>query len=200
MNEGRLCGYCRQPGHMMRKCPTVLEERNNILKHTPQQRLVAIQSLAKLGLGIGAMIQRRDWYESEHVGVINSFEWLKHAGFHEVKNIKYSKRVRVIPLRVTDDYGYRRLNLQYVAMGNGKAEFKNAGVHISRNLAALEGRVRDGYDDDFIIVSPSYVIEFDPEILVENVQMPRRLCFSGELENGGFMRGIMPSIPTELTA
>ena len=186
----RLCGYCRQPGHILRKCPTVLEERHLILKHTPEQRLVAVKALAKIGLGIGAMIQRREWYEPEHIGIINNYNWLVNANFIETRPIKYSKRVRITPLFTETSFGYRRIHLEYVAMGNGSAGHKNVGVYLSRPLAATEGRVVDGYENDFTIVAPSNTLEFDPEILVQSVNMPNRLRFSDEKEK--VFRGIMP--------
>lgn len=191
MNEGRLCGYCRQPGHMMRKCPTVLEERHLILKHTPEQRLVAIRSLAKVGLGIGAMIQRREWYEPAHIGIIDNYDWISNANFIETKQIKYSKRVRVTPLFVESSYGYRSIHVRYVAMGNGSAGHKNASIYISRLIAQLEGRHVDGYETDIAISAPSNTLEFDPSILVENVNMPNRLRFSDEKDK--VFRGIMPT-------
>jgi len=194
MNEGRLCGYCRQPGHMMRKCPTVLEERQLILKHTPEQRLVTVKALAKIGLGIGAMIQRREWYEPAHIGIIDNYDWLTKANFIETRPIKYSKRVRIIPLFVNESFGYRRIHLQYVGMGNGSAGHKNLGIYISRALAAIEGRHVDGYENDYTIVAPSNTLDFDPSILVENVIMPARLCFSDEKEK--VFRGIMPALAT----
>ena len=195
MNEGRLCGYCRQPGHMMRKCPTVLEERQLILKHTPEQRLVTVKALAKIGLGIGAMIQRREWYEPEHIGIIDNYDWLTKANFIETRPIKYSKRVRIIPLFVNESFGYRRIHLQYVGMGNGSAGHKNLGIYISRALAASEGRHIDGYENDYTIVAPSNTLDFDPSILVEDVKMPSRLCFSDEKVK--VFRGIMPALATE---
>ena len=195
MNEGRLCGYCRQPGHMMRKCPTVLEERHLILKHTPEQRLATVKALAKLGLGIGAMIQRREWYEPEHIGIIDNYNWLTNANFIETRPIKYSKRVRITPLFVNESFGYRRIHLQYVGMGNGSAAHKNLGIYISRALAASEGRHIDGYENDYTIVAPSNTLDFDPSILVENVNMPARLRFSDEKEK--VFRGIMPALATE---
>ena len=194
MNEGRLCGYCRQPGHMMRKCPTVLEERQLVLKHTPEQRLVTVKALAKIGLGIGAMIQRREWYEPAHIGIIDNYDWLTKANFIETRPIKYSKRVRIIPLFVNESFGYRRIHLQYVGMGNGSAGHKNLGIYISRALAAIEGRHVDGYENDYTIVAPSNTLDFDPSILVENVIMPARLCFSDEKEK--VFRGIMPALAT----
>ena len=195
MNEGRLCGYCRQPGHMMRKCPTVLEERQLILKHTPEQRLVTVKALAKIGLGIGAMIQRREWYEPAHIGIIDNYDWLTKANFIETRPIKYSKRVRIIPLFVNESFGYRRIHLQYVGMGNGSAGHKNLGIYISRALAAIEGRHVDGYENDYTIVAPSNTLDFDPSILVEDVKMPSRLCFSDEKVK--VFRGIMPALATE---
>ena len=194
MNEGRLCGYCRQPGHMMRKCPTVLEERQLILKHTPEQRLVTVKALAKIGLGLGAMIQRREWYEPEHIGIIDNYNWLINANFIETRPIKYSKRVRITPLFVNESFGYRRIHLQYVGMGNGSAGHKNLGIYLSRALAAIEGRHVDGYENDYTIVAPSNTLDFDPSILVENVIMPARLCFSDEKEK--VFRGIMPALAT----
>lgn len=192
MGESRLCGYCRVAGHTMPNCPTVKDERTRILTHTPQQRLETIKALGKLGLGIGAMIQKDGFYDPAHVGVIDNFDWLENAQFAEFRNIKYSKRVKTDYLFTDANFTYRRIYMRYVAMGNGSAMHRNLGLNLSSILNDPKQLYNTSYDKDWKLVNPSHDIDFDPDILVRNILVPPRLRLRKDETDK--QRGYMPII------
>jgi len=192
----RLCGYCRQPGHRRPECPTLLEERKLVLEHTPKQRLETIRALKKIGLGIGALVTLKDWYTgNESLGMIKDYNFIRNANFMEHKQVKYSKRVKLMPLYVEKDYGYRRVHVEFLSMGGGGADLRNVGLNITTLLRILDNPSvhQDPLTDRFKMENPSQVIEFDPQILVQNIQMPRRLCLSKREESYNYLTGIMPA-------
>lgn len=191
----RLCGYCRQPGHRRPDCPEFNESRNLVLAHTPQQRKLLIESLGKIGLGIGAMMKVNLYHEGEHIALVKDFDWVQHCNFIDTKYIRYSKRVKVNPQYVEKDFTYRGLYMEALVMGNGSAQQRNIRIYISNELLKFNGKhitdllyMEERWAD---IVAPSHDIEYDPEILVTNINMPRRLLRTGEGEYNH--RGIMPS-------
>ena len=192
----RLCGYCRVPGHRRPECPTFLEERKLVLEHTPKQRLETLRALKKIGLGIGALVTLKDWYTgAETLGMIKDFNFLTRANFMEHKQVKYSKRVRLSPLLVDKDYGYRRVHVEFLSMGGGGADLRNVGLNLTTLLRMIDNSSiqPDLLAERFKMENPSEVIEFDPQILVRDVQMPRRLCLTKREESYNYLTGIMPA-------
>lgn len=192
----RLCGYCRQPGHRRPECSTLLEERKLVLEHTPKQRLETLRALKKIGLGIGALVTLKDWYTgAETLGMIKDFNFLTRANFMEHKQVKYSKRVKLSPLIVEKDYGYRRVHIEFLSMGGGGADLRNVGLNITTLLRMIDNSSiqPDLLAERFKMENPSEVIEFDPQILVRDVQMPRRLCLTKREESHNYLTGIMPA-------
>ncbi len=191
----RLCGYCRNVGHRKPDCPLFAEQRNEVLTHTPIQRLALINALGKLGLGIGAMFKIQQWYDkSEYIGMIKDFDFVKDANFIEARNIRCTSKVVLKQLDVNKDFMYRRVYVRYLKMGNGSAEDSNMGLCISEELAAAANGRSVLTHDKYELVSPSNDIDFDPSVLVKNISMPRRLCLTKELHNMHGFTGIMPTL------
>lgn len=192
--QTRQCGYCRGEGHRKPECPLFLEQRQQVLTHTPAQRKALIEGLGAIGLGIGAMFKTEDWYNnSESIGMIKDFSFVEHTNFFESKTVKYSKQVRLKPLTILDDYIYRRVYIQYLRTGDGSTQMRNIGISMTRSLAALRaGQDPFAYNHGFAMLSPSHEIDYDPEILIKGITMPRRLCLTKELHNQSGFMGIAP--------
>lgn len=194
----RLCGYCRETGHRKPSCPMFHEHRNLVLTHTPKERKRLLEYLGKIGLGNGAMIKfDPDWYNISMgaIGIIHDFEWVSACSFFDVRNVRYSKQVKIDTRSVEKDYYYRSIHVNYLATGNGFSDHRNLGIRISRFIDKINGvthREAAEWDDPhWEIVSPSHDIDYDPDILIRHVYMPRRLLMPGEQEWNGW--GIMPS-------
>lgn len=194
MAESRLCGYCRVPGHRKPDCPTFLEHRKLVLTHTPQQRKAFVDAMCKVGLGIGAMCKIDDYMTGENsIALIRNFDYIQHCNFIDVRQVKYSKQVKITPLRVAEDYEYRGIYVNALVMGNGKSHERNIRVNITAQLKRHAGTLLPNhyeYERTIDIQAPSYDCDYDPETLVTNVEMPRRLLIGGEVGNN--VRGIMP--------
>jgi hypothetical protein len=193
MAENRQCGYCRNPGHRRPDCPFFLEQRQHVLTHTPKQRKELIESLGKIGLGIGALVKVDSTWDGEYLGLVKDFDWIRNMNFMDTKNIKYSKQVKLVPLDIKKDYVYRAIHAEVVLMGQGSAQQRNIRVRISNEISKANGVDMSGWaQESFLkIVSPSHDIEYDPDILVSHITMPRRLLKTGEKDYQGH-RGIMP--------
>ena len=198
MSESRLCGYCRQPGHRKPVCPTMHEQRNLVLTHTPKERKRLLQYLGRLGLGNGALVgfdaNYWDTPRVNNIGIIHDFGWVSDCNFMDVRNIKYSKQVVLTPRDLRKDYEYRSIHVQYMETGSGITENRNLGIRISRNIQMLENTCDPkqwAWDKQYwSVLSPSHEVDYDPGILVRNIHMPRRLLLAGENEYN--VRGIMP--------
>lgn len=191
----RLCGYCRQSGHRRPDCPEFNGQRSTILTHTPQQRKVLIESLGKIGLGIGAMIKISSSYDGERIALIKDYDWVRYCNFIDSKSLRYSKKVKLEQRFVDRDFTYRAISVGILSMGNGFAEERSMRVHITHELRKANNERTDDSEwmqDRWLnIVAPSYDIDYDPKILVEKVDMPSRLILKGESLLG--VTGIMPT-------
>jgi hypothetical protein len=195
MAENRQCGYCRAAGHRRPDCPVLHEHRNLVLTHTPKQRKELIEALGRIGLGNGGMFKNDDWAftNRETIAMIRDFNFVQECNFIETKNVKYSKQVRIDPLNVSEHYVYRGVYVRVLVMGDGKALERNMRIAITRELNKLNGTLNQtswAFDGLLEIAAPCHEVDYDPEILITNVTMPRRLLLSGEKEYGH--TGIMP--------
>ena len=108
---GRLCGYCRLEGHQIRKCETYAEHRNLSLAHTPKERKFFLDSLAKLGFGLGATFRLKQWYGSlDDVCTITGHDWVNQLQFCTFKRIRYSKQVKITPTESFTRIGEKMLS------------------------------------------------------------------------------------------
>lgn len=183
----RLCGYCRNPGHMKPSCPLFREERMLILKHTPIQRKLLIHSLAKAGMGNGAMVAGTDFWGKDFIGIMQDFDWVGSANFMDYRNLKYSKKVRLTSLHIEKDYTYRRIHVKIISMADGVTTMSNLPVYATKLYEGLSPT--HFFDCQVQIITPSYDADYDESILTKSVLMPDRLKLSNEL---GYMTGIMP--------
>ena len=195
MAENRQCGYCRTAGHRRPDCPLLAEHRTHVLTHTPKERKAYIDAMGKIGLGIGAIMKIDEYGFRNHeaIALIRDFDFIANCNFMDYRNIKYSKQIRLDPLYVAEDFIYRGIYTAVLCMGDGKAIERNIRIAITKELNKLNGKLQSNmydYHNLLEISSPSHDIEYDPELLVKNIAMPRRLLLSGELEHGH--RGIMP--------
>jgi hypothetical protein len=195
----RLCGYCRQLGHRKPDCPDFKAHRDLVLYHTPKQRKLLIEGFAKVGMGIGALLRVQDYWNQDkyRLCMVKDFEWVSNCSFIEVRNIKYSKRVRLETKSVESGFINRSVHAGVVSFDGG-AEEMSVSVPISRILMRHQdpnsvAPERDFYNRiNFIIEVPSNDIQYDPEVLVRQVQMPQRLLLGGEDKFNTYVRGIMP--------
>jgi hypothetical protein len=193
----RLCGYCRAPGHRKPECPEVKEQRHLLLTHTPKQRLELMRALAKLGLGVGSMFRGRDYYnDCEYIGTIQNFDFVADCNFIEAKNVRYSKKVRLSTLDIHKDFIYRRIYIRYLHMAAGSTSYRNLALCVTQALHEAVGApdrdmYRAAFPQDFNLFSPSDVIDYDDEILVRGIAMPKRLRSTNETE---YMRGYAPIV------
>ena len=196
----RLCGYCRQLGHRKPECPDFLQHRNTVLTHTPKQRKALIEAFGNIGLGVGALLRVEDYWKPDKykLCMVKDFDWVQSCNFIDVRNVKYSKRVRLDERHVEADYTSRSVHASLIAFDNGAEEI-GVSVPITRLLmrhrnpnsvspeSAFYNRV------NFTIDAPSHDIDYDPEILVKDIQMPTRLRIGSESNNFHLLvRGIMP--------
>jgi hypothetical protein len=155
-----------------------------------------IETLAKCGLGIGAMIKISSdfyWEDSSQmfIGLIQDFEWVSNCNFIEAKNLKYSKQVRLTSLNVLEDFNYRRIHMRYLRMGNGSANEFNLSLAISRYI---KGEVDRSLDRKFEVSCPSHDIDYNPEVLVRDIVIPDRLLTNEEKKRGiSRVHGYMPA-------
>ena len=198
----RLCGYCRVEGHRKPVCPEFLNERNTILTHTPKERKTLIESFGKVGLGIGALLRVKDYWDPSKFAlcIVKDFDWVSDCNFVEVKNLKYSKKVRLMTRNIDIDYITRSINMEVLRLDGGGEQYR-VSVPISRMVGRLNNAKHILPEQDyynkimFSIDAPSHDIDYDPEILVNKVHMPRRLLIGKEdkgYHSGSYIRGIMP--------
>lgn len=196
MAETRKCGYCMQPGHRKPACPMFAEQRHKVLTHTPIQRKELIATLGRMGLGNGALISIPERYGGDKrlIGIVHNFDWVSNCNFMDHRCIKYTKQVRLDERTLEADYEYRNIHMTFLETGSGSMTERNLGIRISRHIRIMNGAVAPNtYAWDppvWKIESPSYETDYDPEILVMDVVMPRRLLIGNEQEY--HMRGIMP--------
>ena len=195
MAENRQCGYCRTAGHRRPDCPLLKEHRTLVLTHVPKERKAFIEAMGKIGLGIGAILKTEDYSFRSHeaIALVRDFDFIQNCNFMEWRNIKYSKQIRLDPLKIDEDFIYRGVHVAVLCMGEGKAIERNMRINITKELNKLNGKLQPNmydYHNLLDIQSPSHDIDYDPEILVKNIHMPRRLLLSGEQEYGHI--GIMP--------
>ena len=182
----RLCGYCRGEGHRKTVCPQLLNERNTVLTHTPMQRKKLIELFGKVGLGIGALLRVQDYWDRDKffLCIVKDFDWVAECNFIEAKNLKYSKKVRIQTRDARNDYITRAIHTSVLKL-DGNAENYRISVPIGRLVGRLENDTTLMAEEQyysrllFTIDAPSHEIDYDPEILVKNVDMPRRLLQIG---------------------
>lgn len=198
----RLCGYCRLSGHQKPACPEFLKERNTVLTHTPIERKKLIESLGKVGLGIGALLRVQDYWDPSKYAlcIVKDFDWVADCNFVESKNVKYSKKVRILPRYVETDFLTRNVHVNVVRLDGGGEGYR-ISVPISRMVGRLNNAPHIMSEENyynrinFTIDAPSHDIDYDPEVLVKNVSVPRRLLIGKEDKGYGSsvgMYGIMP--------
>jgi hypothetical protein len=183
MSESRLCGYCRLPGHRKPECPEIHAERNAILTHTPLQRKAVLKRFAEVGLGIGAMLKIQNYWDNnnEYLAYVQDLDFVGNMNFIDVRNIKYSKKVRVTKINASDMFGYRTIYIPLVRMGHGTTEKVNHPFKLFHN--------EQEYNTTTQIISASDNVDVDPQLMINNVHVPRRLLLRGETE---YMKGFMP--------
>lgn len=195
----RLCGYCRVMGHRKPDCPEFKSQRELVLTHNPKQRKILIESFAKVGMGIGALLRVQDFWNLQKykLCMVKDFEWVSNCSFIEARNLKYSKRVRLDTRFVEDGFISRSVHANLIAFDGG-AEDVGVSVPISRMLMRQRDPnsvqpEREFYNRmNFTIEVPSHDIDYDPEVLVRRVTMPHRLLLGGENKLVNYVRGIMP--------
>jgi hypothetical protein len=185
------------PGHCRPECLEVHQQRNLILTHTPLQRLELIRALGRLGFGLGAMFRGKEYYnDGEFIGTVCNFDFVTACNFVESKNMRYSKKVRLNTLCVEKDYIYRRIYMRYLHMSGGTTSERNLSISVTQALldaanAPERDAYRQAYAQDIQLFAPSNDIEFDEEILIRDICMPKRLLLGKE---NTYMKGIMPTI------
>lgn len=193
MAETRQCGYCRTAGHRRPACPKLHEARNLVLSHTPRERKRLLDMLGKLGFGNGAMIKFDGGWNRDQIGLIYDFEWVSNCSFIDTRYVKYSKQVVIDTRNIEKDYYYRSLHVSILATGDGISKQSNLGMRISRHIDIFNGKPNKAWDweqPSWQLVVPSHEVDYDPEVLVKGIHMPRRLLLGNEQEYNH--RGIMP--------
>lgn len=89
----RLCGYCRQPGHMVSKCEVKSGQIQTIRTHIGNQRKIAQKILLANGIGVGAIVTAHDsWTGNEIPCIVHSIK--TYDNLIDYRILKYSKKVR----------------------------------------------------------------------------------------------------------
>ncbi len=91
----RLCGYCRQPGHVSSKCGVRLGQIETIKQHVGEQRKLAQKILLANGVGVGSIVTATDYWTGNEVPcLVPSLKMVE--GYVDWKCIKYKKQVRAL--------------------------------------------------------------------------------------------------------
>lgn len=164
----RLCGYCRMGGHRADKCDIKLEHIKEALSHTPKERKFILDSLPKLGFGLGATFRMRNWYNSHDVTcTITGHEWISELQYTQFKKIKYSKQVKIIQkesfVRIGDsvlnaDNQYGHFNIRLLVIENGTIGEQTMALRYAALVRAKDLSPEQYLNGPGIIsfISPSY--------------------------------------------
>lgn len=206
----RLCGYCRDSGHQVRKCPVYAEHRWIALSHTPKERKFLIDTLAKLGFGLGATFRLRDWYGSSEMTVtLVDHNWIKSMQFCSYKKVKYSKQVKITCKETFARIGenlldpghqYGSFSINGLVVQNGSIGEKHFTMRYASVLSAKNippDAILDGSGNNLAILSPSFTpYEYTVDDLVDRVYVHTRISDKkpeSRWDDGVYERGILPA-------
>ena len=181
MATSRKCGWCEGIGHQKRNCETYHKERAYLWTQTIARRKEILTSMAATGVGVGAVIETYDsWDKKNQYIILDSEENIPHWGFFEYRNVKYSKRVRLLEndRRSYDSYSFRVFNVK---------EGREVSIHLMlKELMQGGHKGDDSYRgwSSFNVLQPSndpFEIR-DENIFKERIWCPKRLASKRELE------------------
>ena len=92
--SNRLCGYCRQPGHLKPDCDLIKNQTTIIRKHVGRQRKLQNELALMNGIGAGALITAHDpWSGQEHHCIVPTLNFNNFDVWVDWHNKSYSKQI-----------------------------------------------------------------------------------------------------------
>jgi len=75
--KNRRCSFCYETGHDRRKCAKLVVERNTWINNNAIYREQFFEDMKRNGLGIGALVKRKDIYSSNMIEyfVVKNIDW-----------------------------------------------------------------------------------------------------------------------------
>lgn len=204
----RLCGYCRLSGHRADKCEVKNEHMTMALSHTPKERKFILDSLPKLGFGLGATFRMRNWYnQSDLVCTITGHDWITNIQFTTFKKVKYSKQVKIIQKEsfcrigeslLNADNQYGTINIRALVVDNGSIGEEELALRYAALVRAKDLNPNDTHGPGIItFVSPSFEpFPYTKEELTRRVLIHPRLgdgAKESRWDDWGYTIGILPT-------